>query len=498
MTGTLPILRDGPVTASAARRRSRPPAAGATALARLAGKLVEEPHASAFTLLPSGRDALATLLDLAACSERSLDLQYYIWRKDDTGRLLMSALLDAADRGVRVRVLLDGWEPSWTDTEIAALSTHDNLEVRLFNPTLSRRHSILNLLRNPARITHRMHNKAFVADRAVAVVGGRNVSDLYFSVCAEGNYRDLDVVAAGAVVTPVAASFEEYWASPWAQPVAPRSRLGVSAVDLAGMRDLVQGRLETAGEVPLDPPEGEPLQRLRSRLSGMARAVAAEVTADPPSKTATSEPTLLRAVRRKLADRLDSELLIESAYLIPRGRGLAALSRLARLGFRVRILTNSLESSDAATTYAGYQRFRRRLLRHGVQLHELRGRGGAGEGDRQVLGDRVLAKLHSKAAVVDGRYVIIGSFNADPRSVNLNTEIALLIDSPELAARVTAFIEDGMRAERAYRLALHRGRLVWHARDGGRDVVLRREPGRTVWRSLWVRLLSLLPIEDQL
>lgn len=469
-----------------------------TAVQALAGEVLDDPAASAFALLSSGRDALATLLDLAACCERSLDLQYYIWRKDDTGRLLMSVLIEAADRGVRVRVLLDGWEPSWTDTEIAALSTHDNLEVRLFNPTLSRRHSVLNLLRNPARITHRMHNKSFVADRAVAVVGGRNVSDLYFSVCADGNYRDLDVVAAGAVVAPVADSFEAYWTSAWAQPVAPRPRLALSPVDLAGMRELVRVRLESAGQVPLEPRPGEPLQRLRSRLSCMVRADAADVTADPPSKAATSEPTLLREVRRKLADRLDSELLIESAYLIPRGRGLKALSRLARLGIRVRILTNSLESSDAATTYAGYQRYRRRLLRHGVQLHELRGRGGAGEGDREALGDDVSAKLHSKAAVIDGRYVMIGSFNADPRSVNLNTEIALLIDSPTLAGQVTAFIEDGMQAERAYRLALRRGRLVWHAREGGRDVVLRREPGRTFWRSLWVLLLSLLPIDDQL
>lgn len=492
MTGSIDTLvPDGPADGP-----PRPRAA--TALERLARRQLRHDAQSAFTLLTSGRDALPTLLDLAACSERTLDLQYYLWRKDDTGQLLMSTLLDAADRGVRVRVLLDGWEPSWSDAEIAALSTHDRLEIRLFNPALSRRHGILNLLRNPARITHRMHNKAFIADRAMAVLGGRNVSDLYFSVCRTGNYRDVDVLAAGAVLPPLAASFDAYWNSPWSQPVMPRPRLGVPSVDLPGLRRTLHRRLDTAGQVPIGPLRGRPIERLEERLADVVRADAADVTADPPSKAATSEPTLLRDVRRKLAERLDSELLIESAYLIPRGRGLRSLSRLARQGISVRILTNSLLSSDAATTYAGYQRFRRRLLRNGVELYELRGRGGADPGDQATLGEQASAKLHSKTAVVDRRYVFIGSFNADPRSVNLNTEVALLIDSPELATRVAGFIEDGMHADRAFRLGLQRGRLVWRGTVGGADTVLRREPGRTFWRSVWLRLLSMLPIEDQL
>src|SRR5690606_22908243 len=172
-----------------------------------------------------------------------------------------------------------------------------------------------------------------------------------------------------------------------------------------------------------------------------------------------SEPTLIRDVRRRLAGKLESELLVETAYLVPRGRGLKALCRIARDGVRVRILTNSLLSSDAATTHAGYQRVRKQLLRCGVELYELQGTGGMAEGDRRILGDKAFAKLHSKAAVVDGRYVFVGSFNVDARSAKLNTEIALLIDSPELAAQVTRFITDGMAPDRAYRVELDDGRL---------------------------------------
>lgn len=455
-----------------------------------------ERDGSGFALLTSGRDALLALHDLAAASERTLDLQYYIWRKDDAGRLLMSALLQAADRGVRVRILLDGWEPSWSDDEIAELSAHRNLEIRLFNPALGRRNRLLDLLRDPGRVNHRMHNKAFIADGAVAVVGGRNVSDRYFAIRSDGNYRDLDLFVAGPLVTRVTASFEAFWGSRWS--VSPAPGVGCSK-ELTAFRESLRVRLETAGEHPLATPPGTPVDRLAARLPALIWADAAYLAVDPPSKAATSEPSLLREVRRRLSGTLDTELLVESAYFIPRGEALRALCRLAGSGVRIRVLTNSLQSSDAATTYAGYRRIRPRLLRCGVELYELQGPGGLAEEDHRILGRTTSAKLHSKAAVIDGRYVIVGSFNADARSVNLNTEIAFLIDSPELAGQVAGFIGAGMAGDVAYRPALRDGRIAWRAEDpGGGERELRREPGWTVWRGLWLRLLSILPIDDQI
>lgn len=467
-----------------------------TSLRELLQRHAEERDGSGFALLSSGRDALLALHDLAAASERTLDLQYYIWRKDDSGRLLMSALLQAADRGVRVRILLDGWEPSWSIDEIAGLSAHRNLEIRLFNPALGRRGRFLDLLRNPGRINHRMHNKAFIADDMVAVVGGRNVSDRYFAIRSDGNYRDLDLFVTGPLVTRVTASFEAFWGSRWS--VSPASG-AVGVEDLAAVRATLQVGLETAGEYPLGTPAGTPVDRLAARLPELVWADAAYLAVDPPSKTATSEPSLLREVRRRLSGTLDSELLVESAYFIPRGEALRALCRLAVNDVRIRVLTNSLQSSDAATTYAGYRRIRPRLLRCGVELYELQGPGGLAQEDHRILGDATSAKLHSKAAVIDRRYVLVGSFNADPRSVKLNTEIALLIDSPELAGQVAQFIGAGMAGDVAYRPELRDARLVWCAQQpGGGECELRREPGWTMWRGLWLRLLSILPIDEQI
>ena len=473
---------------------------GATGLGRLLGQHgPEEPGASGFAVLSSGRDALLALHGLAALSEKTLDVQYYIWRKDDTGRLLLGALLDAALRGVRVRMLLDDWEPSWTDHELAALDAHPNFEVRLYNPRVSRSNRFLSVLFDFPRITHRMHNKAFIADNVVAVVGGRNISDAYFSVSGDANFRDLDLYAAGDITRRVSDSFDAFWNSPWSLRIDDVRYRGRAPVDPATMARRLDQPLHTAGEIPLRQAAIAPPQdRVKARFSRLIWAESAVVAVDSPDKPATDRGRVLGELQDRMVAHLDRELLIEVAYLIPRRLGVEALCRLARDGIGIRVLTNSIASSDAVATYAGYQGFRKPLLKCGIELYEMREEGGMVERDRQALGPKRSAHLHSKAAVGDGRYVFVGSFNADPRSVNLNTEIALLIDSPPLAEEVAEFIREGMSPTNAFRVYLDDDALVWDVSEGGRPVVSREEPGRTFWRGLYSDLLSILPIEGQL
>ena len=472
---------------------------GVTHLGRLLSRHAPDAVGSGFAVLSSGRDALLALHGLASVSQKTLDVQYYIWRKDDTGRALLATLLQAADRGVRVRMLLDDWEPSWTDDELATLDAHPNFEVRLYNPSVSRSNRFLSVLLDFPRITHRMHNKAFIADNVAAIVGGRNIGDRYFSVSGDANFRDLGLFAAGQITRGVSESFDAYWNSPWSlrlQDIGYRDRTPGA---LGAMARQLEQPLHTAGDIPLRQSAFmAPHDRVEARFSRLIWAESAVVAVDPPDKPATSRATVLRELQDELVDNVDRELLIEVAYLVPRSFGVEALCHLARRGIRLHVLTNSLESSDAVTTYAGYQDSRKQLLRCGIDLYEMRGDGGMVERDRSALGANYSAHLHSKAAVGDNRHVFVGSFNADPRSVNLNTEIALLIDSPALAEEVSGFIRDGMSPLNAYRVSLEGEALVWHSAERGHPVASREEPGRTFWRGLYSDLLSILPIEGQL
>lgn len=432
---------------------------------------LRHPGLSGFDLISSGRTAFEARYAFTRLAQRTIDAQYFYWAGDATGRNPLQALLDAADRGVRVRLLLDDLGQAGSDSSLAALNAHPNMQVRLFNPFAFRAAHFGDFLFDFARVNHRMHNKAFVVDNTIAVVGGRNIGDAYFSVNDEANFRDLDLFVAGRIVREVSQEFDEFWNSPWATSVR-------FLVTEKPSEDEVRAALErlraaTAGapypfKTALDAPY---LERFTAAVRSRLIWGKATLLADRPDKPETEEPGVADALRTKLAGTLASELLLETAYFVPAGNGTAHLCGLVARGVRVRVLTNSLASSDESAAYAGFMRHREDLLRCGVELHELRPDAAFVRRDWTWLSGRSEAELHTKAAVFDRAQVMVGSFNMDPRSRYLNTELAILVDSPPLAAKVAAFIESDMSLANSFRLELDAdGDVVWVAEDHGSPV----------------------------
>ncbi len=465
----------------------------------VAPQISAHPGASGFELVTSGREAFAGRYAFAAAAQKTIDVQYFLWNGDATGRELLSALLDAADRGVRVRMLLDDLYLAGKDLGLDVLNAHPNIEVRLFNPFDWRTNHLPDFLFDFARVNHRMHNKAFIVDNAVAVVGGRNIGDPYFSANGQSNFRDVDLFAVGPIVQQVSENFDAFWNSPWARSIRSLDHNHPSAEDVEKQVGRIDAKIAMDQSFPfadaLDPAD---LDRLVQALPGRLVWGKARLLADRPDKPHTSEPGVLDQLRDEIGGTLQSNLLIEAAYFIPADRGVQNLCNLKRRGVEIEILTNSASTNDELSAYAAYAKYREDLLRCGIALHELRPDAGFIRKQWTWLEGRSTALLHTKAAVFDGREVLIGSFNLDPRSKDLNTEMAVLVDSPPLAAKVTAFIRSGMTPENAYRLELDGDRLVWKAQDNRRTVRLEDEPDLGFWRGLGVGLLSLLPIEGEL
>jgi cardiolipin synthase C len=472
-----------------------------TALGRVfAREARNHPGLSGFELVTSGREAFEARYGLARLAERTLDVQYYLWVGDATGRRMLQALLDAADRGVRVRLLLDDVNLEGKDINLATLNAHPNISVRLFNPFAFRDHHAVDYFVDFARVNHRMHNKAFIIDNSVAIVGGRNIGDQYFSVNGQSNFRDVDLLTAGPVVRDVSTHFDEFWNSSWATSIHVVTDDRPAPEELKAMTERLHRKIAEDTAYPFKTNLGEPaLERFVAQLPGRLVWGKATVFADSPDKPETSEAAVVAGLREEIRDRLRSELLLEVAYFVPAGNGTAHLCELVRRGVQIRVLTNSLASTDEPAAYAGFMNHREALLRCGVELHELRPDAKFVERDWKWLKGRSEAELHTKAAVFDRREVMIGSFNMDPRSARLNTELAVFVDSPELAAKVANFIGTGMALGNAYRLQLDGdGDVVWIAGERDGEVTFEHEPGIGFWPRLGVRLISLLPIEELL
>lgn len=463
------------------------------------------PDASGFATITSGREAFLSIVALTRLAEKTLDLQYYIWRADTTGRIVLSEIVEAAERGVRVRLLLDDMDLEWEDRELERLSAHPNIEVRLFNPFAGRETGLMDILFDFKRITHRMHNKAYIADNSIAIVGGRNIGDRYFSANEEANYRDLDLYAAGPIVRDISASFDDFWNSDWSIDVG---RIDGDRVGGAEKAQASYGQVREAlkrvadahagGVYGRDDAPKPPRRVVEEALDRLVWTGQAALLADRANKPETAVSALVRELRAKLGGTVQKQLLIETAYLIPGDRGVDALCQFVGNGVEVHVLTNSFASNDVVTAFSGYRKFREPLVRCGVDLYEMRTDAGFVRKDWRWLNASSTAYLHTKAAVLDGQDVIVGSFNMDPRSIDLNTEIALLVRSRRLADDVTAFIEDGMSPPNAYRLAMEDGDVVWIERSDGKTARLDDEPGVSFWRSLVGKVISFLPLEGQL
>ena len=465
-----------------------------------AGDIAAHPGKSGAILLPGGEDALLTRNAMAGIAERTLDIQYYIWKGDTVGLLLLQRLVEAADRGVRVRVLLDDHTVKAKDLSLASFSGHPNMEIRLFNPLAGRKKGPITFLADFSRVNHRMHNKLFVMDNTIAVIGGRNIADRYFGVSSKANTRDLDVAVVGPVVQELSGTFDMFWNSQWAYPV---ESLAEEIPGSGEMEDLKKQLSEevTAGvttlpwSVDIDSPAMySKLEELRPEFTWAPM----EVLYDTPDKVQSSEARIVDATRG-LMDGLKRELLMEVAYFVPGKEGVAGAKELTERGVRVKVLTNSLASNNVLAAHAGYAKYRVPMLEAGAEMYEYRP-DAADRKDWSPAAANAPTQMHTKVFVIDREMAFIGTFNLDPRSKVINTEIGVLIRHPGFAEQTAAFIERGMEPGNAYRVLLddESREARWIRRDGEKTRTYRYDPKTGFFRNLGVAFIRLFPIEGQL
>jgi cardiolipin synthase C len=466
----------------------------------VAAEVAANPGKTGIHPLPEPHAAFAARVVLAAAAEKSLDAQYYIWHGDEVGYLLFEALWQAAERGVRVRLLLDDLNTGGLDPTIAALDAHPNIEVRLYNPLMQRGVRSLNFLTDFTRVNRRMHNKSFTVDNQVSVVGGRNIGNEYFGAGSGIVFADLDVIAVGAAAREVSKEFDLYWNSPSAYPAA--SFVGTPGPD--GAANLEARFAATRA----DPDSVALLEAMRTTsivrdLLGRQLALEwtlAQVKFDDPAKTLDTTartdvllfPELVRTIGRP-----EKTFNLISPYFVPGEEGTAALVALVGKGVKVRILTNSLASAEASVVHSGYAKRREDLLRAGVQLFELKPTAAReAREEKDKFGSSSSAGLHAKTFAVDGSRVFVGSFNFDQRSARLNTEMGIVIDSPTLAQQFAERFDTKVPMV-AYEVRLGPdGRsLEWIERTASGETRYDTEPG-TGWFQRWsVEVLSILPVD---
>ncbi len=461
------------------------------------------PGLSGIYPLANAREAFAARILLARAAERSLDLQYFAWHNDTTGQLLFNAVWQAAERGVRVRMLLDDHETRGLDATISALGAHPNIQIRLFNPFVNRGFRIGDFITDFARVNRRMHNKSFTADSQVSIVGGRNVGDEYYGADTDVGFRDLDALVVGPVVRDVSSEFDLYWNSESAYPAASVIP-AVARDEAARLREKWQGIWQQPDALRYaDAVRDTPL--VRGLLAGELQLewTTAQLVHDDPSKVLHTrerrELHMLPLLEQTLG-RPMRELDLVSPYFVPGADGTTGLRELSERGVTVRVLTNSLAATDVPVTHAGYSNYRASLLNAGVRLYELKptrdSERAQEDAERQGIADSAALGLHAKTFSVDRTRIFVGSFNLDPRSDRLNTEMGIVIASPTLAKRLSEEFDTGIPRD-AYevRLAPDGRSLEWIEREGDREIHHPTEPATGVMQRLWIHFLSILPIE---
>jgi cardiolipin synthase C len=467
----------------------------------LSGRLAQNTGKVGIYPLQDPRQAFASRVALARTAERTIDIQSYLWHNDTTGILMLNELFAAAERGVRIRLLLDDNGITGLDNQLNRMDRHPNIEVRLFNPFVIRNPKWLGYITDFSRVNRRMHNKSFTVDNMVTISGGRNIGDEYFGASDAQLFTDLDVLCIGAVVDTVSRDFDAYWKS---DSTYPASKILLptdpTVLDELDREQLTAEQEERAAVYVTQVRESVFVQDfLRDKLPLQWTQV--RMVSDDPAKgldEANREDYLVSELRDFIAEPKFS-LSVVSPYFVPTEKGVAFFSRLAKAGVNVQILTNSLEATDVAAVHSGYAKTRVELLKAGVKLFELKSSSGVQKtaAKRNLMLGSSGSSLHTKTFSVDSSRVFVGSFNFDPRSVNLNTEMGFLIQSESLATQIDLAFQ--ALPVMAYEVRLDENdALVWIERQGGKELIHNLEPKATVWRKAAVFFYSLLPINDLL
>jgi phosphatidylserine/phosphatidylglycerophosphate/cardiolipin synthase-like enzyme len=478
---------------------------GSTPLGHIVAHSGAVANLSGIRLLSSGPGALDSLIALADRAQRTLDIQYYLIDQDDSARLFLHHVRLAADRGVRVRLLVDDLHTAGEDRRFLHLGEHSNIEVRVFNPFPGGRVAMwtrfLASAADMRRINHRMHNKLFVADNALAITGGRNIGDQYFTRDKRSNFIDLDVVAAGPIVPQLSTAFDAFWNSKYAYPIASLASPEAAEKPAA---PAAAPAATAAAPAPLnDGSPGDP-EWLKHELDAHTLKmnwVPATVLADRPAKIASeASPDEEVTIANNIAALMRSaqhEVIVISPYFVPGKEGVALMRELVMRGVHIRILTNSLASTDSPLVHNGYARYRVAVLKLGVELSEVRPKLGQ-KRPRFHPFRSANASLHAKALVIDQKTVFIGSLNMDARSARINSELGLVIRSPEIARQVTNLLDD-ISADGSYKLSLdHDDRVVWTSGEAGAEKTWHTDPETTVGQRFALKLLRPFAPEELL
>ena len=468
----------------------------------------EEKHSglSGFMLQDQGKISFDTRLALVDLAETSIDIQTYIWKQDTAGRLLAEGILDAADRGVRIRILLDDFTLRDRDFGLAAFDAHPNVSIRIFNPFGNRFYiGPINLRRkfelitDLSRLNYRMHNKVFVVDNQIGLVGGRNIADEYFGFHEKYNFLDIDLLASGPVINEVSRGFDNYWNSERAYPItAFRDHPPEETIPeiYSDFRALVEDRRRVLG---MERGQGQ-LEFLQQMVGDFIWA-RAEVIIDNPDKadgTDANPAGVFDSLRNSVNDS-KFEIDLVSPYFIPGPDITESISNLVKRGITVKILTNSMAAADHTSTFSGYARYRKDVLRGDAKLFELKPDVSSFVFEEDIPDSSGNGGIHAKVMTFDRQTVKVGSFNLDPRSINLNTEIGLLVYSEELTVQMTELIGELIRPENSWQVTLDdKGELVWQGTIDDNSADHKSDPEAGGWRKFKTFFFSLLPIEKHL
>ena len=455
---------------------------------------------SGFYLLPNGIDALSARLLMADRAERSIDAQYYVIKTDDVGRAFIAALLRAADRGVRVRLLVDDIDTLGYDAGMAGLDSHPNFEIRIFNPFSNRKFRKLDALKDFSRINRRMHNKSFTVDNQITLFGGRNIANEYFGAREDAAFFDLDVISVGTVVKDISSMFDAYWNHERAAPIPAFAKLPKDPdAELIRIRkELEDWRQEIIKTKYADAVKKTLLEFKKYKQEFVWAPY--QLVYDSPDKAFKSKAKNVQSITTPIRESLlaaQREIIIVSPYFVPLKRGIETLTKIHEKGVNVTILTNSRAANNQALVHVGYSPARKPLLKNGIKIYEVRPTAQVIEFETLEFSS-AKATLHTKAYIVDRNEIFIGSFNFDPRSVNINTELGVIFKSPEIANKM-AEIFDGALKTKTFELFINdNGGLRWRAFNDSNEVIFTKEP-HTSWWHRWIGgFLQLLPIKSQL